>query len=455
MLYDIIKRMNHIRTMDWGKKTPLKISENGRYLLYHDQTPFFYLGDTAWELFHALTFSEMELYFENRTSLGYNVIQAVIIPELDGLKTPNRYGECPLFQNDPAQPNERYFTFIDYVLQMAGNYGLFVGVLPTWGDKVELMGWGIGPVIFNVDNAYYYGKMLGNRYKNTPNIIWIIGGDRQVGGKNREIWEAMAKGIKSEDRNHLMTFHPNGDKSSSMWFHQASWLDFNACQSGHSMRDYPNYMMIDYDYNRAPAKPCLDMEPCYEDHAVNWKIENGFFNDYHVRKAAYRAVFAGACGHVYGCASVWQMHRPEKAPVGFSNDYWHHQIHLPGARQMEYLKRLVESRPFTEREPDFEAIETPLVGDDHIRVTKGKDYLMVYLPKGGEVKVNTSVIRGARKNAWWLDPRTSAIIGIDTNTNPVVIFEAPSSGEGFDWVLVVDNADAMFEYPQFQNKIHY
>ena len=435
--------------MDWKNKTPLKVSENGRFLLFHDDTPFFYLGDTAWELFHALTFDEMERYFENRAALGYNVIQAVLLPELDGLNTPNRYGETPLLQNDPRQPNENYYSLIDKVIHIAGDYGLFLGLLPTWGDKVELMDWGIGPVIFNADNASEYGEMLGKRYKHTPNIIWIAGGDRSGGGENRKVWEAMAAGIKLEDKNHCMTFHPNGDKSSSMWFHHASWLDFNACQSGHSLRDYPNYMMIDNDYSRMPAKPCLDMEPCYEDHAINWKIENGFFNEYDVRKAAYRAVFAGACGHVYGCASVWQMHRPEKVPVGISNNYWFHQIHLPGARQMGYLKRLMESRPYAEREPDFEAVGSPLTGDEHIRVTKGQDYLMVYLPRGGQVKVNTGVINGALKKAWWFDPRTSAIIEINTDVSPVMTWEAPSSGEGFDWVLVVDNADAVFDYPSF------
>ncbi len=32
----------------------LKVSENKRFLVYEDGTPFFYLGDTGWELFHRL-----------------------------------------------------------------------------------------------------------------------------------------------------------------------------------------------------------------------------------------------------------------------------------------------------------------------------------------------------------------------------------------------------------------
>ncbi|RZK62756.1 MAG: DUF4038 domain-containing protein, partial [Pedobacter sp.] len=33
----------------------LKVSANNRFLVYENEKPFFYLGDTAWELFHRLT----------------------------------------------------------------------------------------------------------------------------------------------------------------------------------------------------------------------------------------------------------------------------------------------------------------------------------------------------------------------------------------------------------------
>ncbi|WP_395821362.1 DUF4038 domain-containing protein [Archangium minus] len=36
----------------------LRVSSNSRYLVKEDGSPFFYLGDTAWELFHRLNRSE-------------------------------------------------------------------------------------------------------------------------------------------------------------------------------------------------------------------------------------------------------------------------------------------------------------------------------------------------------------------------------------------------------------
>ena len=36
----------------------LKVSDSHRFLVYEDGHPFFYLGDTAWELFHRLNREE-------------------------------------------------------------------------------------------------------------------------------------------------------------------------------------------------------------------------------------------------------------------------------------------------------------------------------------------------------------------------------------------------------------
>jgi hypothetical protein len=133
----------------------LKVSPNHRFLIHGDGTPFFYLGDTAWELFHRLTLEESERYLENRRSKEFNVIQAVVLAETDGLNVPNQDGERPLIDNDPAKPNEAYFKHVDAVVNMAAKKDLYIGMLPAWGDKV-VKAWGVGPLIFNAENARAY-----------------------------------------------------------------------------------------------------------------------------------------------------------------------------------------------------------------------------------------------------------------------------------------------------------
>src|SRR5512140_2995287 len=69
----------------------LKISDNHRFIVKEDGSPFFYLGDTAWELFHRLNREEADRYLENRANKGFTVIQAVAIAEVDGHNIPNPY----------------------------------------------------------------------------------------------------------------------------------------------------------------------------------------------------------------------------------------------------------------------------------------------------------------------------------------------------------------------------
>ena len=138
----------------------LKVTADGHYLQFEDGLPFFWLGDTGWELFHRLTKEEINIYLENRRAKGFNVIQAVILAEFNGLKRPNQYGEVPLTDLDPTKPNEKYFDLVDYTVQLAQEKNMFMGLLPTWGDKVTKI-WGEGPVIFNENNAYYIWQMVG------------------------------------------------------------------------------------------------------------------------------------------------------------------------------------------------------------------------------------------------------------------------------------------------------
>ena len=424
----------------------LQVSENGRYIRFEDGTPFFYLGDTAWELFHRLDKSEANEYLENRRKKGFTVIQAVALAELDGLNTPNPYGETPLIDNDPAKPNEAYWEHVDYIVKEAENKGMFIGLLPTWGDKVDPQ-WGVGPKVFNSENAYKYGQWIGKRYKDNPNIIWIIGGDRKCGGDNYEIWDAMAKGISSVDTNHLMTFHPQGGTKSSTCFHDAEWLDFNMLQSGHSDKFISNYERVHTDYELLPVKPCMDAEPCYEDHPVSWNPANGWFDATDVRRAAYWALFAGAHGHTYGCHPIWQMLHEDQEPISSARHTWDEVLDLPGAGDMTHVKNLMLSRPFFSRIPDQSLINSGIGNyTNHVAATRGKGYAFIYLPANRKVTVNPGKIQADSVTGWWYNPRNGKSNKIDTfSADNDQHFDTPVNG--VDWVLVLDAADKKFPKP--------
>lgn len=441
------------------KHGKLKISENKHFLLFEDGTPFFYLGDTAWELFHRLNKTDAEKYLENRRAKGYTVIQAVALAELDGLNTPNAEGEKPLVDNDPTKPNEKYFAHVDWVINKAEEKGIFIGLLPTWGDKWNKK-WGAGPEIFTPENARAYGKFLGNRYKSSPNIIWIVGGDRPVETDlHRQITREMAAGLRDGDGgNHLISFHPTGGSGSAQYFHNEEWLDFNMRQNGHSMSYTERYHMTLKDYNLSPTKPVMDAEPIYEDHPINFKPdENGHSTGADVRRPLYWDLFSGAFGHTYGHHSVWQMWSPERNPVNRPLMPWYEAIDQPGAGQMIYGRLLIESRPFLTRIPDNSIIVTepvassvPGVGSYQFVATRDQDgtYAMIYVPVGRKFSVRMDVIKGNNVIAWWYNPRNGEAKKMGKFANSgTKSFISPTPGENLDWILVLDDASKKYPAP--------
>ncbi len=444
---------------------PLKVSENKRFIVTADGQPFFYLGDTAWELFHRLNREEADRYLKNRADKGFTVIQAVALAELDGLNDPNPYGHRPLVNNDPTKPdvkdgaNNDYWDHVDYIVRKADSLGLYIGFLPTWGDKWNKK-WGVGPEVFTTQNAEAYGQWLGQRYKDQNNIIWILGGDRPVESElHSEINRAMAKGIRKGDGGaHLMTLHPTGGRGSAEWFHNDDWLDFNMRQNGHVPEFNPRYEMTKADYDRTPIKPVIDGEPIYEDHPISFKAkELGHSVAADVRRPLYWDLFTGAFGHTYGHHSVWQMWQPGRQPINNPLMPWFEAIDQPGAAQMQYGRWLMESRPFLTRVPDDSVIVTadppssvPGAGAKRYVATRDTEgsYAMVYVPAGRAFKVNLGKLSGDKVKAWWFNPRNgkATLIGTFAKT-PERQFAPPDAGENLDWVLVLDDASKNFPPP--------
>ena len=435
----------------------LKVSDNKRFLVTSEGKPFFYLGDTAWELFHRLNREDVNRYLEKRAQQRFTVIQVVAIAEFDGHTIPNAYGHLPLVDLDPVRPatkdgpNNDYWDHVDDVIDRANARGLYIGLLPTWGrywhDQVK-----DSKPLFDRENAAIYGEWLGRRYRE-KGLIWILGGDRAIeNDTQKEVVCAMARGLRNGDGGaHLMTFHPPGGSGSARWFHDDDWLDFNMRQNGHGVDFTGRYDQTRVDYDRRPVKPVLDGEPIYEDHPVSFNAKNqGHSIAADTRRSLYWDLFSGACGHTYGHHSVWQMWQPGRTPINNPLLPWIDAPDQPGAGQMQYARRLLESRPFLTCIPDDGVIvesevKTAIPGAGTRRFVATRDaegsYAMVYAPIGRAFKVRMDKISGDKVTAWWFNPRTgnAALIGEFSNQGDRE-FVPPNPGEHLDWVLVLDDA---------------
>ena len=443
----------------------LEASDNGHYLQTADGKPFFYQGDTAWELFHRPNREEVDIYLKNRADKGYNVIQAVALSEVDGVNVDNAYGYKPLVNRNPAQPatkegeNNDYWDNVDYIVAKTNSLGMYVGLLPTWGRW-----WRDDDKIFNPQNAEVFGRWIAERY-HKYNVIWILGGDRNPDDQNhKDIIRAMARGIRSVDKVNLMTFHPTGWQTSSKWFHNDEWLDFNGRQSGHNQRYNSNRQILD-DFRRTPTKPIMEIEPLYEDHPLEFRPdEDGHSNAWDVRRTLYWSVFYGSAGVTYGHHSVWQMYDKDKgrSPINRPLMPWYKAIDQPGAGQVVHLKNLMLSRPYFDRVPAEEFIVQDEVyssvpGAGRYRFVATMDaagsYAMVYAPIGREFSVKTDMLKAEKITAWWYCPRTGKAqkIGSFANDGQPKAFTPPMKGEAMDYVLVLD--DAAKHYPKPGGKL--
>lgn len=429
----------------------LKIADNGRYLMMEDGKPFFWLGDTGWKLFLRLDRQEAAQYLEDRHQKGFNVIQVMV--SFYNVSATNVYGDSIFVNGDVSRPritegNEYgegdqydYWDHMDYIIDLAAEKGIYMAIVPVWGTSVRA-GW------VTADQARRYAAFLANRYKNKENIIWLNGGDL-AGSDSTAVWNAIGETLRSNDPNHLITFHPIGQTQSATWFHNASWLDFNMFQSGHLSYDQhaggygeDNWRYVSDVYDKEPVKPVLDGEAAYEGipHGLNdttqprWEAKD-------MRRNAYWSVFAGGCGFTYGNNAVWQMYKPTDESVEYApTQYWDEAMNADGAKQMAHIKKLMLSRPYFERIPDSSMVADQGVMYDYIAATRGNDYAFLYTFNGRDIAVNMGVIPGEEVKASWYNPRDGVTtdIGVFPNSG-TVHFDPPGEKQvGNDWVLILD-----------------
>ena len=436
----------------------LQVSENARFLQHENGTPFFWLGETAWLLPSRSDRDEVGYLLNKTHKNGYNVLQISILHTIPSI---NAYGHWALpngfdFKNIDKKGEYNYWQHVDYIVKRAQQYGIYIGIVCVWGTPVQ-------NGRMTVEDAKKYGKFLAERYKNEPNIIWLIGGDIR-GDVKPEVWQALATTIRAIDSDHLMTYHPRGRTCSHTWFHNEDWLDFNMFQSGHRRYgqrfgdgDYPieehteedSWRFVERGFAASPAKPIIDGEPSYEDipHGLHNENER-YWQAEDMRRYAYWSVFAGSFGHTYGHNSTMQMIRPGYIPSFGAKKPWWEALEDPGCQQMKHVKNLMLAFPFFDRVPD-QSIISSQNGLQYERViaTRGNDYLLVYNYTNRLVEIDLTKISGAKKKAWWYSPVTGEVEYIDEFDNKKQTFIHDSGYRaGNDWVLIV--TDASKDYVQ-------
>ena len=425
----------------------LRVSEDGRYLVRDHGIPFFWLGDTAWLLFQMTTREDVDLYLRTRSEQGFTVIQAALVmgeERVGGTLQPNHYGDLAFLDGDPARPavtdgespdqeeEYDYWDHADYVVERARAHGLTLALLPLFvGYR------GDGYMYLKPENAEAYGRFLGRRFRDQPHVIWILGGDNTPDTEaKRAVWSRLARGLTigvagSEDYGRtLMTYHINGQNSSSQWFHGAPWLDFNMIQVwGDEKGIYPK---VAADRAPTPAKPTGLGEGSYEDGP---QYPTRPIDALKIRQQAYWSYLAGGY-HTYGNTNTWNFGSYEAE----GTRPWKEALRSPGAGHLSILAKLFTSLEWWRLAPDPSVIaDGASDGATRNVATRAADgsLILAYLPGPTTISVDLRKVRGADAAlATWIDPRTGA--RRETGERPTAGVRRFSTPEGWqDAILII------------------
>ncbi|RQW02304.1 DUF4038 domain-containing protein [candidate division KSB1 bacterium] len=405
---------------------PLRVSDDQRYLVDAQNRPFLVHGESSWEIVWMLTKEETSEYFAKRAAQGFNATLFNILPDSHDPHTKNRAGDEP-FRNplDFTTVNDAYFEHAEWVVAEVGRFGMaafifpcYLGIDDSWIDELHANG---------ADQAAAYGKFLAERFGKYPNVVWILGGDRDPEYAKEEQL-ALARAIHQHDPHHLITFHGR-EHSSADLFHNEAWLGFNL-----TYNYAETYSQSHQDWHRIPVKPTLMGESGYEREANDWR----YGTPQRMRRQLYWALLSGSCGHFYG-TDFWDQ-KPG----------WRESLDWLGAHQMQIAKQFFDALPWQTLAPEF---EKKLIvegngdygsNDDYITAAATPDLsvAVLYMPVARHLGLDLSFYSGPVQ-ARWFDPTTGVFQEAFQLDNKKYIqwgkrISPPVRDCDSDWVLVLE-----------------
>ena len=395
---------------------PVKISENKRYFVDQNDEPVFWMGATHWNLIFKTPTENAAVIIEKMKEKGFIFLQVMILGVNNG-NVKDMYNQRPWHQENPLIPNEDYFKRVDDVIEIARQKNMIIS-LTVYHQRWRKF--------ITEENGRQYGRLIGARYKDYPNIVWSM--TPAATEAFVPVLSEIAEGLREGDEGrHLITFKPDPSPASSSYIHNKHWLDFNSMQVWSYI--YLIYPYVTRDYNLKPTKPVLMAEATYE---------NGFQYGYDIpplviRRVAYYSYLAGA-HHTYGhneSRHVWPS--------------WRRVLDSPGAQQLSLLKKTFLSlNEWWYLVPD----QSIFASGGH---TKGKilnlsarhkdgKWAMVYLGDKASFSVNLDKIKSRKVNIFWINPETGDKVEVGRFRNKEVkSFTTPDGWE--DALLILKAAD--------------
>jgi hypothetical protein len=438
---------------------PIKASANGRYLVDSNGVPWLMVGDSAHTAICKLRTSNWPAYLADRQSKGFNTIDVLVLDAAASCAFPSTGAAADntlpftsgsaMSSYDISTPNPAYWSQVDSFISQAAALGLVVSIDP--------MAWGNGFRVTYRNNGtaklFNFGVFLGNRYKNSPNIIWHMGqdfdGNTFPAASDLNLMAQLMAGIRSVDTNHLVNCQLNFHTSYS---NQGS--STNATYAANLTSDFVYTYQETYDYmlrayNSSPVLPVFLGEANYEggNNTLGLPSPAGPLV---LRMQDYWTITSGGlAGFIWGNESV--NHFDSSYPGS---------LNTTGTSEVKYVQQLLSQYKWWNLVPDqthsivtagFGAVNTSnnnLTTATYATTSWSADgsLAITYAPVSTTLTVDMAKFSGL-VTASWYDPSNGtfrSIAGSPFVNSASQNFATPgTNGDGAkDWVLVLSSAVA-------------
>jgi hypothetical protein len=416
----------------------LRLSDNRRYFVHADGTPFFFLSDTVWCGPLLSDPHDWKVFLKDRVEKEFTAIQFVLtqwrMAQTDADGNPTFTGK------EKIAINPAFFQRMDKYVDAINDAGLLAVPVLLWAIRGD-------------DNPGYYlpesqkivlAKYMVARY-GAHQVIWFLGGDGKYSGEGGNSWHRVGRAVFNEDRHRLATMHPGGKSWVGKEFRNEPWFSFVGYQSGHG-DDERTFRWLNQgppatQWTNKPNLPVINIEPNYEAH--NGYTHRRVHNDHSVRRAAYWSLLVSpTAGVSYGGQGIWGWHTKVQAPAdhirtGLGSP-WYVAKDLPGAFSMKYLHEFFKSFEWWRLVPAQEILTSQPGRNDASKfiaaaISKAGDLAVVYMPEGGSVTLKTDYLKNGLP-ARWYHPRTGGWLDAGKGEKPAQTFETADRN---DWVLLV------------------
>lgn len=433
---------------------PLQVSGGGRHLEDRNGRPYFLHGDSPWSLIAQLSKEDAERYLERSHKLGFNAIIVNLLEHAYSDNAPrNHEGAAPFkTPDDFSTPNEAYFAHADWVLNKAQEKGLLVLLFPTWSAAAKAKGGWNREILDNgPEKCRAFGRYLGKRYQDVPNIIWGHGGDQNPASDTdaaRNMLE-LALGIRDAAPKQMHFYHGMRGKTSLDQENFAPHADLDAVYVADEARGQDrvgeSHTTSLKAWNREKFKPHFLFEGVYESvRKEKPKWGNPYTSDRaRLRRQAYWNILSGSTGHFFGNFPAWTLADGWDGPDGLGS---------PGYQDMQRLKTLIDAHDWWKLVPDDKHLTVTqgygtFTEADYVTAARADDgsFVLAYLPSTG-TQSRTLTVAGSRLRgpvtARWFNPADGTYKSIGDaplpNTGSHELTSPGDNGTGSnDWVLVL------------------